>query len=201
MSTKDEALKLALEALEESKTNNDTMEFHDRKNKAISDIKQALAAPVQEPVAQPLDALKNKYFADGQEYVFESASYYARSRQLARAEQAITKARIRLEGDCKQSLDKRTMPDWEVVNQLAAEALSYIAQYLKIETYGKSTTKDALKAMAEINFRPPAAQPAAPLTDEQITEGRRGAWNEVLDPFTAGVRFAEAAHSITKGQE
>jgi hypothetical protein len=45
---KDEALKLALEALEESKTNNDTMEFHDRKNKAISAIKQALAAPVQD---------------------------------------------------------------------------------------------------------------------------------------------------------
>jgi len=49
--TKDEALKLALEALEESKTNNDTMEFHDRKNKAITAIKQALAAPVQEPVS------------------------------------------------------------------------------------------------------------------------------------------------------
>jgi hypothetical protein len=41
--TKDEALDLALEALEESKTNNDTMEFHDRKNKAITAIKQALA--------------------------------------------------------------------------------------------------------------------------------------------------------------
>jgi hypothetical protein len=115
---------------------------------------------VQEPVAQPLDAKENKYFSDGQEYVFESASYYARSRQLARAEQAIVKARIRLEGDCKQSLDKRTMPDWGVVNQLAVESLSYIEQYLKIETYGKSTTKDDLKAMAEINFRPPAAQPA-----------------------------------------
>jgi hypothetical protein len=38
-----EALKLALEALEESKTNNDTMEFHDRKNKAITAIKEALA--------------------------------------------------------------------------------------------------------------------------------------------------------------
>jgi len=47
--TKDEALDLALEALEESKTNNDTMEFHDRKNKAITAIKQARSAPVQEP--------------------------------------------------------------------------------------------------------------------------------------------------------
>jgi len=45
-----EALKLALEALEESKTNNDTMEFHDRKNKAIAAIKEALAQE-QEPVA------------------------------------------------------------------------------------------------------------------------------------------------------
>jgi len=46
--TKDEALALALEALEESKTNNDTMEFHDRKNKAITAIKQARSAPVQD---------------------------------------------------------------------------------------------------------------------------------------------------------
>ena len=130
----------------------------------------AQPAPVAIPVAQPLDALENKYLADGQEYVFESASYYARSRQLARAEQAIVKARIRLNGDCKQSLDKRTMPDWELVNQLAAESLSYITQYLKIETYGKSTTKDDLKAMAEVNFQPPAAQPAVPMTDEQISK-------------------------------
>jgi len=48
------AMKQALEALEESKTNNDTMEFHDRKNKAITAIKQALAAPVQEPVQEPV---------------------------------------------------------------------------------------------------------------------------------------------------
>jgi hypothetical protein len=47
--TDKEALHLALEALEESKTNNDTMEFHDRKGKAITAIKQALSAPVQEP--------------------------------------------------------------------------------------------------------------------------------------------------------
>jgi hypothetical protein len=127
---------------------------------------------VQEPVAQPLDARENKYFADGQEYVFESASYYARSRQLARAEQAIVKARIRLGGDCKQSLDKRTMPDWDVVNQPAAEALSYITQYLKIETYGKSTTRDDLKAMAEVNFQPPAAQPA-PVQETPFQVGQR----------------------------
>jgi hypothetical protein len=44
---KNEALKLALEALKESQTNNDTMEFHDRKNKAITAIKQALAPPAQ----------------------------------------------------------------------------------------------------------------------------------------------------------
>jgi len=38
-----EALKLALDALEESRTNNDTMEFHDRKNKAIAVVEKALA--------------------------------------------------------------------------------------------------------------------------------------------------------------
>ncbi len=43
--TKDEALTLALEALEESQTNNDTMEFWDRKTKSITAIKEALAQP------------------------------------------------------------------------------------------------------------------------------------------------------------
>jgi hypothetical protein len=46
-----EALKLALETLEESQTDNDTMEFWDRKTKAITAIKAALAQPAQEPVA------------------------------------------------------------------------------------------------------------------------------------------------------
>ena len=43
--TKDETLKLALVALEESQTDNDTMEFWDRKSKAITAIKEALAQP------------------------------------------------------------------------------------------------------------------------------------------------------------
>jgi hypothetical protein len=46
-----EALKLALEALEESQTDNDTMEFWDRKSKAITAIQTALAQPAQKPVA------------------------------------------------------------------------------------------------------------------------------------------------------
>ena len=37
-----DSMKLALEALEESKTNNDSMEFHDRKNKAITALEEAL---------------------------------------------------------------------------------------------------------------------------------------------------------------
>ena len=47
-----EALKLALEALEESQTDNDTMEFWDRKSKAITAIKEALAQPAQESYDQ-----------------------------------------------------------------------------------------------------------------------------------------------------
>jgi hypothetical protein len=63
-----EALKLALEALEESQTDNDTMEFWDRKSKAITAIKEALAQPAQGPAAmndrQRLEAIVsviNKY--------------------------------------------------------------------------------------------------------------------------------------------
>ena len=49
--TKDEALKLALAALKESQTDNDTMEFWDRKSKAITAVQEALAQPAQEPDA------------------------------------------------------------------------------------------------------------------------------------------------------
>jgi len=45
--TDKEALKLALEALKESQTDNDTMEFWDRKTKAITACEKALAASVQ----------------------------------------------------------------------------------------------------------------------------------------------------------
>jgi hypothetical protein len=47
MTKEKEALKLALAALEESQTDNDTMEFWDRKSKAITAIKAALAQPPQ----------------------------------------------------------------------------------------------------------------------------------------------------------
>ena len=41
----------------------------------------------------------------------------------------------------------------------------------------------------------PAAQ-RQPLTKEQIELGRRAPWGFNLDAFTAGARFAEAAHGI-----
>ena len=49
MTTKTEALKLALEALKESQTDNDTMEFWERKTIAILKCQEALAQPEQEP--------------------------------------------------------------------------------------------------------------------------------------------------------
>jgi len=35
-----------------------------------------------------------------------------------------------------------------------------------------------------------------PLTKKQIESGRRAPWGSNLDAFTAGARFAEAAHKI-----
>lgn len=49
-----EVMQQALEALEESQTDNDTMEFWDRKIKAITAIKEALAQPPQPVQRQPL---------------------------------------------------------------------------------------------------------------------------------------------------
>jgi hypothetical protein len=48
-SPKDAALKLALEALEEARTNDDSCEKWDRNKEAITAIKEALAQPEQEP--------------------------------------------------------------------------------------------------------------------------------------------------------
>jgi hypothetical protein len=60
-----EALKLALEALEESKTNNDSMEFHDRKNKAITAIEKALAQTQEPVVCRPrLERVKGNDFEE-----------------------------------------------------------------------------------------------------------------------------------------
>ena len=53
-SMKDEALKLALQALEEAQTNNDGPEYWDRNKNAITAIKQALAQPVQPNEADEL---------------------------------------------------------------------------------------------------------------------------------------------------
>ena len=47
-----EALKLALEALEEARTNDDSCEKWDRNKEAITAIKAVLAQPEQEPVAR-----------------------------------------------------------------------------------------------------------------------------------------------------
>jgi hypothetical protein len=51
MTKEREALKLALEALEEARTNDDSCEKWYRNKEAITAIKEALAQPVQEPVA------------------------------------------------------------------------------------------------------------------------------------------------------
>jgi hypothetical protein len=66
---KDEALKLALEALEGIHPGNMTPMAEEYWNKAITAIKQALAAPVQEPELRPdlvetmrrLDAMEGRY--------------------------------------------------------------------------------------------------------------------------------------------
>ena len=50
-----EVMQQALEALKESQTDNDTMEFWDRKIKAIAAIEAALAQPEQEPVLQEIE--------------------------------------------------------------------------------------------------------------------------------------------------
>ena len=51
-------MRQALDALEESKTTNDTMEFHDRKNKAITDLRERLA---RQSEREAFDTLPDDY--------------------------------------------------------------------------------------------------------------------------------------------
>jgi hypothetical protein len=74
--TKDEALKLALEALEDARTNDDSCEMWDRNKAAITAIKEALAQPAQEPVVErawftiaELNAWADKKLADNPQWV------------------------------------------------------------------------------------------------------------------------------------
>jgi hypothetical protein len=53
----------------------------------------------------------------------------------------------------------------------------------------------ALDAIKRKSATPPAAQ-RKQLTQAQIESGRRASWGFNSDYFTAGVRFAEAAHGI-----
>jgi hypothetical protein len=75
--TKDEALDLALEALESwAKGFPDLVEDLDKQ--AITAIKQALAAPVQEPVAWPIDEDVAKRIAEKQFVSYEVVQLIAR---------------------------------------------------------------------------------------------------------------------------
>lgn len=61
---KREALKLALEALEEARTNDDSCEKWDRNKEAITAIREALAQPAQEPVARVSGTYGGKFVYD-----------------------------------------------------------------------------------------------------------------------------------------
>jgi hypothetical protein len=60
-----EALKLALEALEKLTDTEQTYEALDLGDKAITAIKQALAAPVQEPVGEVQEHKQRQFDDDG----------------------------------------------------------------------------------------------------------------------------------------
>ena len=90
----------------------------------------------------------------GNEYMYESKSYYARSRLLGRADELVKVARHQLQSVCKPELNRRIMPDWSKVDAKVVEAMEYLEQYLTIETYGKSTTYDDLSAMSAVDYKP-----------------------------------------------
>ncbi len=122
-----DTLKLALEALESTAHGQD---LYDLEEKAITAIKQALAAPVQD----------------------ECATAYAVGYSNG-------------------------MTEGYGAGKAAAQSAPYVAT-------------------------PLAAQPAVPLTRQQVIEGfcKTPHQTKYASAFDSGVQFAEAAHGITKGQ-
>ena len=83
-------------------------------------------------------------------------------------------------------------------------ALDFVQQVHEGE-WPNTVSRDAVESALRQALEQPAPAPAQPLTGQQIYEHFRnytdtGETGHLL-AFTDGVRFAEAAHGITKGKE
>jgi hypothetical protein len=81
--------------------------------------------------------------------------------------------------------------------KLALEAQEPVAwQWLGSAQFRKKIPKNGDKTAWNPLYTAPPQRPWVGLTNEQIDIARSGPWGFNLDAFTAGVRFAEAAHDI-----
>lgn len=192
--TKDEALDLALEALEASEYYiNDleaivyaaddlgTDEDRTKMQEAITAIKQALAAPVQEPVAMTFD---------------EAWASLSWQEWRMKSPQAVFKELHRLTAPPAQPAPVQEPKAWPCLIAEADFSQNTITLTMQCEDYKVSARQHWLSTT------PPAAQPApVPLTHEQISAiGSKifpSTWNPRHVEFAKAI---EAAHGITKGQ-
>jgi hypothetical protein len=176
--TKDEALKLALDWYDSG---------HEDREEFQAMIENLLASPVQEPVAV-YDAVSAIYFADDSDYL---PALWSVVRSLA--------------PDLALLLESNPSAAWHQAEKLKDSALATPPAAQPAPTSGAkmpcgasvTNVYDAYEAGKK------AAQPAVPLTDEQIIDIRRkttakthGEWADTK----AFARAIEAAHGITKGQ-
>jgi hypothetical protein len=170
---KDEVLKLALGALEESETNNDTMEFWDRKTKAINAIKQALAAqpaPVQPAHISPKQLLALAQEANlGLDKVIEAFRIAAPVQEPVAHSYASTQATM-----CACCGEHKHTP-------------------LRIDKMGGYVCLTCIdKKLGSLlgEFGYPAAQPAVPdaITDDSESLEYRTGWNDCRAEMLKGMK-------------
>jgi hypothetical protein len=83
----------------------------------------------------------------------------------------------------REKIEYPEVTDW--YNNSIADLCTVIAEAEK-----RATARAAIETMIDTSAK------RRPLTQEQIESGRRASWGFNSDYFTAGVRFAEAAHRI-----
>jgi hypothetical protein len=174
--TKDEALKLALEALESERPYLGPMPS--KTVKAITALKQALAADVQEPVAwtSKQRTLLAQAWAMLEDYAQDQRSH----------------------GN-DGFADGAEASAHEIKTMLTPPAQPALVQHVQETDHGDELTIAYMSGV--FRGKELAAQPAVPLTDEMRKQMKERCDSmEMRGAFADGWLSAEAAHGITKGQ-
>jgi hypothetical protein len=201
--TKDEALDLALEALESCDQvygSEGSYQYFSqaRVDKAITAIKQALAAPVQEPVSMRMPKVGDKVVCLEDESIGTIVYLTAGG-----------SPEIKFDDGSHGTYMLREFAELFGYTTPPAQPAPVQEPVAWMDKYGEiyKDVPEVLSTDTPLYTTPPAAQPApVPLARERVKEicaeaGYDTANVQARADFINGIRHGEAAHGITKGQQ